>query len=101
MLDANCYTTEELIHYAGIDDRFKPMLADRIAREGLPECDDCPELEEEILNESAQFTRETKLDWLSTLDTVLSVLEAHQDDFSEVFKLLEELHDDIDSHETA
>lgn len=78
MLHENAYTTEELIHYAGIDDRYKPLLADRLARDGMPEpdTDEVDELSREI-----EELRPNVLDsvdqerWLDALDVAIEAVD--------------------------
>lgn len=78
MLNENAYTTEELIHYAGLDDRYKPLLAERIARDGLPESvtdEEVAELEETIEELRGQVLRSRKQeDWLDDLDEAIEAI---------------------------
>lgn len=101
LLNPNAYTTSELIHYAGIDDRYKPMLADRIAQEGLPEDADCDCEEPEFFDETAILLRDTQRDWLKKLEEVIATLAANEDVSSSTVELLSNLYDEIETHETA
>lgn len=82
MLNENAYTTKELIHYAGVDDRFKPLLADRVARDGMPEPDttELDDARREIadLHENALLSNE-KDRWLIALESAIDSLKKAQE----------------------
>lgn len=102
MLPANCYTTQELADYASIDDRFKPLLAERIAKEGLPQAPDCDCAEHyvEVGNAEAELTTPTQRDWLEKLTSAIALAEEITDAPHQLAKILDELYDAIEAHET-
>lgn len=100
-LNSAAYTLEELIHYASIDDSFKPMLADRVIRDGLPEKEECDCADNDFVDEVALLMRDTQREWLQKITDVIAILEANPDVSSTTIEKLNDLFDDIETHETA
>lgn len=101
MLNAASYTTKELIHYASIDERYAPLLAERLAKEGsLPDDDELIETQQ-MLEEAqcAALDNGTKILWVKAIDDVIDLLDIGNKE--DAISHLEKLRASIDDHDHA